>query len=123
MHFFARRSHAHAKVPGCVEKLCHVSSRFEDSVIVAIERFKILSDMLIDLGFEIAKLPRSAAVKLVVNLDGDFLHGFKVAVLFVEVKINAQSIVGKPSSGKHLTMIGDSNESYVTNRDSQFLQC
>jgi hypothetical protein len=35
--------------------------------------------MLIDLSFEILHLSRGATVKLVVDLDGDFFHDFKVA--------------------------------------------
>jgi hypothetical protein len=80
MHFFARRPYAHAKVPGCAKQLGHVSPRLKNVNIVAINGFEILSHMLIDLGFEIPNLPRGAAVKLVINLDGDFFHEFKVAL-------------------------------------------
>jgi hypothetical protein len=61
-----------------------VSSRSEDSLIIAIKSFKILSHVLIDLGFEIPNLPRRATVKLVINLDGDFFHEFKVASKYFE---------------------------------------
>lgn len=82
MRLFARGPYAHAKVPGRVEKICHVSSGSGDSVIVAIKGLEILSHMLIDLDFEIPNLPRCATVKLVINLDRDFFHGFKVALKF-----------------------------------------
>jgi len=81
MHLFARRSYAHAKVPGGVEKISHMSSRLDYSVIVAIKGFKIRGHVLIDLGFEIRHLPRGATVKLVINLDGNFFHVFKVAFI------------------------------------------
>src|SRR5688500_16843903 len=86
MHLFARRPQAHAKVPGGTEQICHVSSRIDDSVIVAIEGFEILIHMLIDLSFEIPHLSRGATVKLVINLNRDFLHGFKVALILAQVK-------------------------------------
>src|SRR3977135_2965674 len=82
MHLFARRPYFQAKVLGCVEKIRHVSSSCEGSVIVAIKGFEILSHMLIDLGFEISNLPRGPTVKLVINLNGDFFHEFKVALKY-----------------------------------------
>jgi hypothetical protein len=80
MHLFARGSYAHAKVRGCAEQVGHVSSRIKDRIIVAIEGFEILIHMLPDVGFEILNLSRGPTVKLVVYLDGDLFHVFKVAL-------------------------------------------
>jgi hypothetical protein len=80
MHLFACRPYAHAKVTGCTEQVGQVSSRLEDGIIVAIDGFEILGHMLIDFSFKIPDLSRGATVKVVVDLDGDFFHGFKAAL-------------------------------------------
>lgn len=85
MHLFARRSYAHAKVSGCPEQLGHVSPRIEDGIIVAINSFKTLGHVLTDLSLEILNFSRGATVKLVVDLDRNLFHDFKVALKSFQV--------------------------------------
>jgi len=80
MHLFARRSYTDAKVPGFSKKFGHVNTGRANAIIVTIDGFEVLGHMLIDLSFEILDCARGATIKLIVNLDGDFFHAFKVAL-------------------------------------------
>src|SRR6266446_5503355 len=84
MHFFARRSYTHAKVLGASKEFSHVSTGRANAVIIAIDGFEVLGHMLIDLSFKVLNCARGATIKVIVNLDGDFFHAFKVALKFRE---------------------------------------
>jgi hypothetical protein len=75
MHLFARRPQTNAKGIRRGEQFSHSRSG-SSNIIVAIDGFEIFSHALIHFALQIGDLLRGPTIK-VVNLDGDFFHGFE----------------------------------------------
>jgi len=65
-----------------------MSSRIMNGIIVAIKGFEVLIHVLGNLGFEILNLSRGATVNLIINLNGDLFHGFKLTLKSVSGQDN-----------------------------------
>jgi hypothetical protein len=76
MHLFARRPQANSKVIRRGEQFSHSRSGRND-VVIAIDGFEVFSHALIHFALQIGDLLRSATIKVVVNFNGDFFHGFE----------------------------------------------